>query len=417
MEQPKSWSHTLLVLIAKVKGASHWREFQHISLCNVRSKIVYKILAIRINRLLLNLISPWQIGFVPGHGIVDNVLLAQELVLDLDRRLVDPNLILKLEWRRHTIGSTGRSYFFMLRQYGFEEAIMDLLFRTFYNSWFSVLINGELTGFVKSYQGVRQRDPLSPALFLFVAEFLRRGLQRIFDSKDSRYFVSTGPKVPYIAFVDDMIIFTWVSDTQLTLVSTALGYQRQGFPFRYLGVPLIRGRVTYAAFDGLLGKVLQPPKAVLLHLGQVCNAFLWDTSTKAKRVHWAVWDKVCRLVEEGGLGFRLFEDVAKVFSCKLWWKLRGQASIWAMFMHVKYIRGGHPLLVSTDHPSPVWCHLLEVRDLAEGNIRWCLAEGLVNFWLDRWCSDVPLASLVPRPKSHRLVGKFFLSDGWDEPWL
>ena len=46
MEQPKSWSHSLFVLITKVEGASHWREFQPISLCNVSSKIVSKILAI-----------------------------------------------------------------------------------------------------------------------------------------------------------------------------------------------------------------------------------------------------------------------------------------------------------------------------------------------------------------------------------
>ncbi|XP_071917045.1 uncharacterized protein [Coffea arabica] len=272
MEQPKSWFHSLLVLIAKVEG------------------------------------------FVLGRGIVDNVLLAQELVLDLDRRLVDPNLILKLDMEKAYDRVNWSFLLFMLRQYGFEEAVVDLLFCTFSNSWFSVLINGEPTGFVKSYQGVWQEDPLSPTLFLFMAEFLGRGLQGIFDSKDSRHFVSAGSKVPYLAFADDMIIFTRcsqdalvsirdflqlyqhcfgqkvnttksvfcassrITDTQLTLVSTALGYQRQGFPFRYLGVPLIRDRVTCAAFDGLLGRVLQPPKDEqwlrLLLLGHLVSKIL-----------------------------------------------------------------------------------------------------------------------------------------------
>ncbi|XP_027099048.2 uncharacterized protein [Coffea arabica] len=426
MEQPRSWSHSMVVLIPKVDGASHWREFRPLSLCNVSSKVVSKILAVRISKLLPKLISPWQTGFVPGRGIVDNVLLAQELILDLDRRLIDPNLILKLDMEKAYDRVDWSFLLFLLRQYGFEEVVVDLLFRTFSNTWFSILVNGEPTGFVKSYQGVRQGDPLSPVLFLFVADFLGRGLQRLFDSKDSRYFVSAGSKVPYLAFADDMIIFTRcsqdalvslkdflqlyqscsgqkvniaksafyasarVTDTQRTLVSTTLGYQCQGFPFRYLGVPLIRGRVTCAAFDALLGKVLQPPKAVLLRLGRVCNAFLWDTSIDSKRTHWAAWDK---------------------------WKLRERASIWAEFMHVKYVRGGHPLLVSVDRPSPFWRRLVEVRGFAEGNIRWCLGEGLVDFWQDRWCTDVPLASLVPGPKSHRLVGEFFLSDGWDEQWL
>nr|XP_027109135.1 uncharacterized protein LOC113729004 [Coffea arabica] len=74
MEQPKSWSHSMVVLIPKVEVTSHWQDFRPISLCNVSSKIVSKILAIRISKLLPKLISPWQTRFVPGRGIVDNVL-------------------------------------------------------------------------------------------------------------------------------------------------------------------------------------------------------------------------------------------------------------------------------------------------------------------------------------------------------
>lgn len=59
MEQPKGWSSSLLVLLPKIEGVSYWREFRPISLCNVSLKILFKLLANRINHLLPDLISPW----------------------------------------------------------------------------------------------------------------------------------------------------------------------------------------------------------------------------------------------------------------------------------------------------------------------------------------------------------------------
>ena len=184
------------MLIPKVQGASSWQDFRPISLCNVSSKIISKIVANRLNRLLPSLISPWQTGFVPGRQIIDNILLAQEHAQELDRRLEIPNLMLKLDMEKAYDRVEWSFLLFMLREFGFEENVVDLIFRLVANNWFSVLVNGEPAGFFKSTRGVRQGDPISPTLFLLVAEFFGRGLDALFHSGRHRFFHTGGMQVP-----------------------------------------------------------------------------------------------------------------------------------------------------------------------------------------------------------------------------
>ena len=75
----------IIVSTPKVAGTSRWQESRSICLCNVSSKIISKVLANRLNILLLKLIASSQSGFIPGQSICDNIMLAQELMLDLNK--------------------------------------------------------------------------------------------------------------------------------------------------------------------------------------------------------------------------------------------------------------------------------------------------------------------------------------------
>lgn len=486
---PRGYTSTLIVLLPKVEGASSWREFRPISLCNVSSKVISKVLSNRLNKLLPKLVSPWQSGFVPGRSIADNILVAQELVADLDRRLKHPNMILKLDMEKAYDRVDWSFLLYMLREFGFKEVNVDLFFRLIANNWFSVLINGEPSGFFRSSRGVRQGDPVSPAMFVLVAEFLGRGLHHLFMQDESRFYVSAGSRVPYLAFADDIFIFfrcsqdaleaireffgsyqamsgqrinvakssylcsNRASADQLALVQSILGFRQQEFPFVYLGAPIDRGRTRVVLFDGILEKlrnrlfhwsskllsaggkiillrhvlstiplyilqVIYPPKAVFVLLGRVCNSFIWDHSLESQRIHWSSWEKLCYPTNEGGIGVRSFEDMAKAFSCKLWWRLRKNDSLWASFMHAKYIQGMHPSLVTFSRPSPIWRRLESVRDFAESKISWCLGRGNIHLWLDRWCSSKPLAQeLCVVDPPHQLVSDFFGPSDWNIPLL
>ncbi|XP_071914053.1 uncharacterized protein [Coffea arabica] len=485
---PRSFTSTSIVLLPKVAGASCWKDFRPISLCNTCSKIISKVVARRLGRVLPSLVSPWQTGFVPGRGITDNILLTQELVMDLDRRLRHPNIMLKLDMEKAYDRVEWSFLLFMLRQFGFQERVVDIFFRLVSNNWFSVLVNGEAAGFFKSSRGVRQGDPVSPGLFVLVTDFLGRGLHHLLLSRPGRLFVSAGSQVPYLAFADDMLLYTRCSEDCLNavkgflegyqqasgqrvnvnksafflasgateeqeqMVTRVLGFPRARFPFTYLGAPIYKGRCLSLLFDGIEAKmrghlghwstkllsfggkmvlirhvlaslpmyllqVLNPPKAVFIRLGNICNSFLWDQRGE-KRMHWASWEKLCFPSEEGGLGFRSFRDMSRAFAAKLWWRFRSGDSIWAEFMHAKYSSGCHPLEASSGRPSRTWRRLEAIRGVVEPKIRWCIGEGLVDFWKDRWALDNPLEEVVVGAEHpHFLVSEFLTRDGWDEARL
>ncbi|XP_070041197.1 uncharacterized protein [Nicotiana tomentosiformis] len=79
MSLTKFYSHTCLVLIPKVDSQSNFSNLRSISLSNFFSKIISKILSIRLNPLLSKLIWGNQSGFIKERMITENVLLAHEL--------------------------------------------------------------------------------------------------------------------------------------------------------------------------------------------------------------------------------------------------------------------------------------------------------------------------------------------------
>ena len=75
----RKMNYTHIVLILKKKEPEHITEFHRISLGNVVSRIISKVLANRLKPILPNVISDSQSAFVPGRIITDNTTVAFEM--------------------------------------------------------------------------------------------------------------------------------------------------------------------------------------------------------------------------------------------------------------------------------------------------------------------------------------------------
>ena len=74
---------------------------------------------------------------------------------------------------------------------------------------YSILINGELKGFMQPSRGIKQGDPLSPYLFLLCAEGLYGMIRRVVENRELHGVLSSpnGVCISHLLFADDNLLF------------------------------------------------------------------------------------------------------------------------------------------------------------------------------------------------------------------
>ncbi|XP_059301796.1 uncharacterized protein LOC132053699 [Lycium ferocissimum] len=123
--------------------------------------------------------------------------------------------------------------------------IMDatLLANELVDSRFSVLINGNPEGFFQSSRALRQRDPLSPFLFLLAMEGLNYMIRK---AKTNGWIKGFGTQTnrgkdmesTHLLYVDDCLVFSETKVTDLQFMASNLSCQTESLPTKYLGMPL-----------------------------------------------------------------------------------------------------------------------------------------------------------------------------------
>jgi len=168
---PKGRNAFFIALVPKVRDPSELEQYRPISLVGALYKIISKVLASRMKKVLPSIINESQSAFVKGRGILDSVFLANEVAEDL-RRNGRIGLCLKVDFEKAYDSVRWEFLYNMLLRMGFHNLWITWIRGCLESTSVSVLVNGSPTEEFKPTRGLKRGDPLVPFLFLVVAEVL-----------------------------------------------------------------------------------------------------------------------------------------------------------------------------------------------------------------------------------------------------
>ena len=222
----KQLNATFLVLIPKKQNVEDFKDLRPISLVGGLYKILTKVLANRIKRVLDKVISKSQNAFVEGRQILDAVLIANEIV-DSSLRKKECGLICKLDIEKAYDTISWEFLLQVMGKMGFEGRWLNWIKWCISTASFSILVNGSPAGFFPSSRGLRQGDPLSPYLFVIGMEILSCLLNRatggnylsgtkIADGRGEEMVIS------HLLYADDTLLFCRAGNDELKFISWIL---------------------------------------------------------------------------------------------------------------------------------------------------------------------------------------------------
>ena len=170
-ELSESQKLSILSLIFKKTDRTQLKYYRPISLATTDYKILAFVLANRLNRVIANIVSSDQTGYIKGRFIGTNIRLISDIIEHADRINVG-GAILFLDFEK---AFDSLEWDFMLKTlicFNFGDSFIKWVEILYKNPESMIKINGWLSSKLSLTRGIRQGCPISALLFILAVEIL-----------------------------------------------------------------------------------------------------------------------------------------------------------------------------------------------------------------------------------------------------